>query len=134
MPSLEEPRTSPGTKLRTRNTRLVIGCVSAIATAVVTGFFEWRSRTVEEKATVQVQQVDAAGLERLVKLEQKLVDHIDAENRRNDTLDKRFDRSERRSAMMDAKLDIELDHHGVPKNRRPQVEDFEPAGPPGESP
>lgn len=117
-------------KRKQRTTAIRMGSIIALITAALTAWSEYRSTTnAKEEAT----KTDQADFERLVKLEQKLSDHIDAENKRTDKLEKKVDHGANVQAAMNAKLDMELDHHGVPKDRRPQPEDFEPAGPTGES-
>jgi uncharacterized protein HemX len=119
-------------KLRNANllTRLVGAAVAAAVTAGLGFFFSAR----HEEVKTQAAQVDATSLERMVKVEQRLADHIDAENQRHAELLDRLNHGERMQATIDAKLDLELDQHHVPKGRRPSPGDFEPAGPPGERP
>lgn len=109
------------------------GGVGALVVAAMTWWFEQRGDT-------KAKQVDESNMERLVKVETLLSAHIDAENKREQSTSERFRTLEQdvhqgalNSAAMNAKLDMELDRHGVPKNRRPQPQDFEPAAPDGES-
>jgi predicted transcriptional regulator len=61
MPDLEEPKTSPGTKVRTRNTRALIAVVGTLATALG-GYAAKRAQDTDDdvakQAAVTKQQLD----------------------------------------------------------------------------
>lgn len=100
-------------------TKIVTGAVGAAVTAVLTFFFARHTDETKE----QVEQVDTASLERQVKVEQRLADHIDAENQRHTETQAQLEQLKRGNAKLNAKMDLELDTHHVPRSKRPIEDD-----------
>lgn len=105
--------------------KLVIGCVGAIATAGVTGFIEWRG----EKTDTNSSQVE-------VRTDQKLADHIVEDTQWKAALTTKLEEdSEARTktredvAVIKAMMELELKQHGIPRSRFPHAGDVEPAVP-----
>jgi hypothetical protein len=120
-PPDDEPKTNPGVRRARRGTRALIAAMGTLATAM--GGY----------AAKRASDADEAGVERMVRVEQRLADHIDRENERHaetsvklEQLDKGQRRTERSSTVIKAMIDLELDQHHVPRDRRPVEEGEEP--------